>query len=233
MRPLKIGRQILRTGLRDFVVMMVVIQGVFGLVVSGFAFWMNKDVSLWNGILAAVVAQLLVGGVSFGVSLWFALISSAQQVLRELGFGEMVFDHLVGKQEEWGGQDLVSVEKLKKSLNKGMKNWFSFCDESGDLSGIMWWVSLQIQRVILMGTFRVIMKRCSEDGVHVSFELMRSKLGGAFNNLLVNYLNSMKWSALWWSLLVVVILSMVVPYLISHLMLDIGMKFTGRVLALS
>ena len=54
-----------------------------------------------------------------------------------------------------------------------------------------------VQRVILWATFRMVIKECSEDGKSVSLSLVRSKLGGFFDRLLIDYLNELKWDLVW------------------------------------
>ena len=196
MSPQKI-REISLYGLLVFVIAVLAIQAVLVLA-AVVSVWLSDGVLVMKGIMVILSAVIMSGTVSIGLAFCFSLISVSQRVVSEAGFGEKIFNNLVSNLvDDFDDGDLVSNSELNRSLNAGLKEFFKLEGDESGLFGPLSWLMTLVQRVILWATFRMVIKECSEDGKSVSLSLVRSKLGGFFDRLLIDYLNELKWDLVW------------------------------------
>lgn len=152
------------------------------------------------GVLAAVLAFLLVTACALVIAVYFASLSVVRKAVSDAALGQAIFDSLFEYALGVSGKDSgerpstakisthMSREEVEKTLNDAAKHILSDEPPSTKWAGPLFWLAKQIQRISIWATVKVIVKSCSRDGKSVNMFELRDRLGSTIDDGVVSYL---------------------------------------------
>ena len=178
----------------------MILESLWGVLLAALCFWISSQGSTLRGVLAAVLAFLLVTVCAFVVAVYFAGLSVIRKAVSDAALGRAIFDSLFEYVLGVSGKDAgerpntakipthMSREEVEETLNNAAKQILAEEPPSTKWAGPLFWLAKQIQRVSIWATVKVIVKSCSHDGKSVNMFELRDRLASTIDNGVVSYL---------------------------------------------
>lgn len=178
----------------------MILETLWGVLLAALCFWISCNGSTIRGVLAAVLAFLLVTVCALVVAVYFASLSIVRKAVSDAALGRAIFDSLFEYALGVSGEDNggrpgnakipthMSREEVEETLNNAAKQLLSEDLPSSKWAGPLFWFAKQIQRVSIWATVKVIVKSCSHDGKSVNMFELRDRLASTIDDGVVSYL---------------------------------------------
>ena len=178
----------------------MILEALWGVLLAGLCFWIASQGSTIRGILAAVLAFLLVTVCALVIAVYFASLSVVRKAVSDAALGRAIFDSLFEYTLGVSGEDIgerpntakvpthMSREQVEETLKNAAKQILSEEPPSTKWAGPFFWLAKQIQRVSIWATVKVIVKSCSHDGNSVNMFELRDRLASTIDDGVVSYL---------------------------------------------
>ena len=191
---------LLGTAVRAFAFALMVIETLWGLLLAALCFWVASQGSTLRGVLAAVLALLLVTVCALVMALYFSGLSVIRKAVSDAGLGRTIFDGLFDYALGISGEDTgqrsttakipthMSREEVESTLNDAAKQLLSENVSSTKWAGPFFWLAKKIQRISIWATVKVIVKTCSNDGKSVNMFELRDRLASTIDDGVVSFI---------------------------------------------
>ncbi len=178
----------------------MILETLWGVLLAALCFWIASHGSTIRGVLAAVLAFLLVTACALVVAVYFASLSVVRKAVSDAALGRAIFDSLFEYALGVSGEDTgerpetakvpthMSREEVEKTLNDAAKQILSDEPPSTKWAGPLFWLAKQIQRISIWATVKVTVKSCSHDGKSVNMFELRDRLASTIDDGVVSYL---------------------------------------------
>lgn len=178
----------------------MILETLWGAVLAALSFWIASDGSTFRGVLAAILAVLLVTTCTLVIAVYFASLSVVRKAVSDAALGRAIFyslfEYALGVSGEDTGERFsaakitthMSRAEVEETLNNAAKQILSEEPPSTKWAGPFFWLAKQIQRVSIWATVRVIVKSCSHDGESVNMFELRDRLASTIDDGVVSYL---------------------------------------------
>ena len=178
----------------------MILETLWGVLLAALCFWIASHGSTIRGVLAAVLAFLLVTVCALVVAVYFASLSVIRKAVSDAALGRAIFDSLFEYALGVSGEDTgerpntaripthMSREEVEVTLNDAAKQILSDEPPSTKWAGPLFWLAKQIQRISVCATVTVIVKSCSHDGKSVNMFELRDRLASTIDDGVVSYL---------------------------------------------
>lgn len=186
--------------MRSFAFIVIILETLWGFVLAGLCFWIASQGSTVRGVLAAILAFLLVSTCTFVIAVYFACLSVVRKAVSDTGLGRTIFDGLFDCAMGVSGKDTgvtpptakvrthLSRDEVEKTLHEAANQLLSAQSPSTKWAGPFFWLAKQIQRISVWATVKVIVKSCSHDGTSVNMFELRDRLASIIDDGVVSYL---------------------------------------------
>lgn len=185
--------------IKSFVVALVVLEVCWGLVLAGLCFWLASHDSWVQGIIAVVLALLLVTIASVILAGYYAAICVVRKAVVTAGIGKAVFDNLFEHVLGVTGDDTdqqptkarvpvkVTAGELKSKFNTAARHLLAQEASATNLPAVLFWLARRIEKLAIWATVKVIVKSCSNQGDAVNLYDVRDKLAGVIDDHVVSF----------------------------------------------
>ena len=207
----------------------MILETLWGVLLAGLCFWIAGQGSTIRGILAAVLAILLVTICTLVVAVYFASLSVVRKAVSDAALGRSIFDALFDYALGISGDDTgeqpttsripthMSRDEVQKTLNDASKQLLADEPPSTKWAGPFFWLAKQIQRISIWATVRVIVRSCSHDGKSVNMFELRDRLASTIDDGVVSYLKQYFTRLAFTAIMVVSLISMLLALGIRQL----------------
>lgn len=207
----------------------MVLEALWGVLLAAMCFWIAGNGSTTRGILAAILAFILVTICALIVAVYFACLSVVRKAVSDAGLGRTIFNSLfeyaLGVSGEDTGQPSpdakirthMSRDEVEKTLHDAANQVLSAEAPSTQWAGPFFWLAKQIQRISIWATVKVIVKSCSHDGTTVNMFELRDRLASTIDDGVVSYIKQYFTRLAFTAITTVSLVSMLVAYGIRHL----------------
>ena len=178
----------------------MILETLWGVLLAGLCFWIASQGSTMRGVLAAVLAFLLVTVCALVIAVYFASLSVVRKAVSDAALGRAIFDSLFERALGVSGRDIgerpstvkvpthMSREEVEETLDNAAKQILSEEPPSTKWASPLFWLAKQIQRISIWATVKVIVKSCSHDGNSVNMFELRDRLASTIDDGVVLYL---------------------------------------------
>lgn len=199
-KSLQIIIGLLGTAIRAFALIAMILEALWGFLLAALCFWIASRSSTTGGVIAAVLAFLLVTACTLVVAFYFACLSVVRKAMSDAGLGRTIFDTLFDYALGVSGEDTgdsppsakmrthMSRDEVKKTLDDAVERLLSDETPSAKWASPFFWMAKQIQRISIWATVHVIVKSCSHDGTSVNMFELRDRLASTIDDGIVSYL---------------------------------------------
>lgn len=177
----------------------MILETFWGILLAALSFWIASDGSTVRGILAVVLAVLLVTACAFVIAVYFACLSVVKKAVTDAGLGRTIFDALFEYALGVTGDDPeepstakipthMSREGVERKLNDAARHILADEAPSTKWAGLLFWLAKQVQRICIWATVKVITNSCSRDGTSVNLVELRDRLASTIDDGLIAHL---------------------------------------------
>jgi len=192
------------TAIRSFAGAMLLLELCWGGFIAFLCFYFAADGSFLRGLLAAVLAIVLVTITAIVLSAGYAAVVTIRRAVKEAGIGRMIFERLfdlmgIGERKDVNtgasaGEEpaMISVRELESRLKSAASQM-----TGRDAKPSIWTAPLVraagwIMRVAVMTTVRVVIRSCSADGETVRPSDIRDRLAATIDDRIATFLQEVQ-----------------------------------------
>lgn len=198
-KTIQIIAGLLGMAVKSFALALLVLEVGWGVLLASLCFWIAGHGSLIRGIIAAILAFVLVTIVAVVLSTYFAAISVVRKAVADAGIGKIVFDRLfehvlgvAGDQTHPHSQEslvpvIMPASEVKAKLTAAARLILAEELPSTNLAGPFFWLVKQIEKIAIWATVKVVVKACSKEGDSVNLYDVRDRMAGIIDGQVVNY----------------------------------------------
>lgn len=183
--------------LRSFAMALLVLEALWGFTLAGLCLWLVGHGSWVRGIVAGVVALVVVTGGSFVLATYYAAVRTMQKAVKDAGLGSVIFHQLFEHALGVSGEDAgvrpaeailpthLSAREVKAKLDAAARMILSEEGPSTSWSLPFFWLARQIQKIAVWATVRVVVRACSHDGGAMNLYELRDRLASMIDEMLL------------------------------------------------
>ena len=191
---------LLGTAVRAFALAVLTLQTIWGILLAGLCFWIASQGSVTRGIIAVVLAVILVSVCALVIAFYFASLAVVKKAVSDAALGRSLFDTLFDYALGVSGDDTgerpstakipthMSRAEVEETLNGAAKRILSDETPTTTLARPFFWLARRIQRISVWATVKVIVTSCSEDGTSVNMFELRDRLASTIDEGIVSHL---------------------------------------------